>query len=63
MWALMVILVSPLFREHVDVPESIEDLPIEEFVPELAVDALHIPVSPRAARRDEEGHGSHPVEP
>ena len=60
---LMVVLVVPLLREHLHLPEGIEDLLDREVVPELAVEALNIPIFPRATRCDEENLGSHPLEP
>ena len=63
MGALVVILVAPLLGEDLHLPEGIEELPVQEFVPKLAVEALNIPILPRATRCDEEGCGSHPLEP
>ena len=44
----MVVFVSPLLREDLHLPESIEDLPIQELIPQLAIEALHVSVLPRA---------------
>ena len=63
MGALVVVLVAPLLGEDLHLPEGIEELPVQEFVPKLAVEALNIPILSRATRCDEEGCGSHPVEP
>ena len=41
----------------------VQELTVQEFVPKLAVEALNIPILPRATRCDEEGCGSHPLEP
>ena len=59
----MVVLVPPLLREHLHLPEGIKDLPIQELVPQLAIEALYVPVLPWATRRDEEGLDPHPLEP
>ena len=61
--ALVVVLVAPLLGEDLHLPEGIEELPVQEFVPKLAVEALNIPILPRATRCDEEGCDSHPLEP
>ena len=55
MGALVVVLVAPLLGEDLHLPEGIEELTVQEFVPKLAVEALNIPILPRATRCDEEG--------
>ena len=55
----MVVFVSPLLREDLHLPESIEDLPIQELLPQLAIEALHVSVLPRAPWCDEEGLNPH----
>ena len=42
----MVVLVAPLLGEDLHLPEGIEELPVQEFVPKLAVEALNIPILP-----------------
>ncbi len=56
----MVVLVSPLLREHLHLPEGIKDLPVQELIPQLAIEALYVPVLPRATWPDEEGLDTHP---
>ena len=59
----MVVLVTPLRCECLHLPEGIEELLVQEFVPKLAVEALNIPLLPRATRCDEEILGLHALEP
>ena len=59
----MVVLVSPLLREHLHLPEGIKDLPVQELIPQLAIEALYVPILPWAPRRDEQGLDPHPLEP
>ena len=34
----MVVLVAPLLREHLHLPESVKDLPVQELNPQLAIE-------------------------
>ena len=38
----MVVLVPPLLREHLHLPEGIKDLPVQELIPQLAIEALDV---------------------
>src|SRR5262245_6224309 len=48
----MVVLVSPLPRQHPRLQQAAELLGVEELVPQPAVERLRVPVLPRRARRD-----------
>jgi len=50
-----VVLPPPSLDQHLRLLEREEDLPVEQLIPQLAVEALHIAVLPRAPRLDEEG--------
>ena len=50
-----IVLPAPLLDENLGLLERIEDLPIHELVLQLAVEALIVPILPRAARFDEQG--------
>ncbi len=54
---------APLLQEDVHLLEGVEDLPVEEFVPQLAVEALVVAVLPRAAQLDEQRLRSDPPQP
>ncbi len=47
-----VVLLSPLFYERLGFLEGIEDLPVEYFVSELAVETLTVSVFPGVAGLD-----------
>jgi len=54
---------APLLNQYLGFTEAVEQLSIEELIPELAVKALAIPVLPRAAWRDVGGVGAQALEP
>ena len=47
-----VVVVAPLLNEYLDFLEAAEDFAVEQFVPQLAVEAFAIAVLPGTARRD-----------
>ncbi len=47
MWALGVVVSSPLFDDDLRLSQRIEDFPVEEFVPEPCIKALDVAVLPR----------------
>ncbi len=49
-----VVLCTPALDNHLGLPESEEDLSIENFVSELPVEAFAVPVLPGTPRFDEE---------
>jgi hypothetical protein len=57
-WSEGIVFLSPSFDEHLGLPEVIEDLSIQQFVSEFAVEAFAVAVFPWAARLDVQG--SHP---
>ena len=59
----MVVLVSPLLREHLHLPEGIKDLPNQELISQLAIEAFYVAVLLRATWRDEQGLDPHPLDP
>ena len=63
MWADLVVQLAPLLDKHLRLLEGVEDLAVQELVPELAVEALHIAVLPGASRLDEERARSNPGKP
>ena len=54
---------SPLLDEHLRLFERVEDLSVQELVPELAVEALVVAVLPRTARLDVERLYAEPPQP
>lgn len=59
----MIILLPPPGRQHLGLLQRGEDLAIEQFISEFPVEALDIPVLPRAATLDEERLDAQPGEP
>ena len=49
----LVVELSPAFDEHLGLGTAAEPFPVQQFVTQLAVEALDEPVLPRTARRDE----------
>lgn len=56
-------LLPPPFHKHLRLQERIENLPVQQLVPQLSVEALDVTVLPRASRLDEECLDSHLLEP
>ena len=44
MWALCVVVDAPVLDDHLGLPEAVEDLAIEAFIPELAIEGLAVAV-------------------
>lgn len=51
MWSLCIVVFSPFFDQDLGFTQSIEDLSIEQFVPEPAIEAFTISVLPCIARQ------------
>ena len=47
-----IVLAPPVLDQHGRLRQRVEDLPVQQLVPELAVEALVVAVLPRAARLD-----------
>ena len=58
-----IVLAPPLLDQHVRLRQRVEDLPVQQLVPELAVEALVVAVLPRAARLDKERLDAHAPQP
>jgi len=61
--ANLVVVVHPLTHYHLRLQESVEELPVQQLVSHLPIEALDIPVLPRAARLDEQRHRPHVSQP
>ena len=49
MWTFCVVVDAPIFDDHLCLPETEEDLPIEAFNPEFAVEGFTVAVRPTIA--------------
>ena len=58
-----IVLAPPLLDQHGRLRQRVEDLPVQQLVPELAVEALVVAVLPRAARLDKERLDAHAPQP
>ena len=58
-----IVLAPPLLDQHGRLRQRVEDLPVQQLVPELAVEALVVAVLPRAARLDKEHLDAHAPQP
>ena len=54
---------TPLLDQHLGFLQHVEDLAIEELVPQLSIEALVVAVLPRTAGLDVEGLYIDPAEP
>ena len=54
-----IVVPSPGFDHDLCLFQRVEDLTVEQFVPQLAVEAFAIAVLPGASRLDVEGFGTH----
>ena len=58
-----VVVVTPLFDQDLGLLEAAEDFPVEQLVPQLAVEAFAIAILPGATRLDVERFGAHALQP
>ena len=58
-----VVVASPLFDDHLGLLQAVEDLAVEQLVPEARVEALDVAVLPGRARLDERSLGSDRSDP
>src|SRR5918997_6192434 len=61
--AHLVVVPPPALDHDLRLAQAVEDLPVEQLVPEPGVEALDEAVLPRAARRDVGGPGTHGRDP
>ncbi len=47
------VMATPILNQDLRLPQVLEDLPIQQLVSQLAVEALNVAIPPRAARLDE----------
>ncbi len=62
-WSDGVVVPAPLFDDDLSLFEGIEDLPIEQFVPEAGIEGLAIAVLPGRAGFNVSGFGPHRLDP
>jgi hypothetical protein len=58
-----VVVFSPAFDDYLGFSERVEDLPVQQFVPEPSIEALDVAILPWAARLDEGGLGTNSLNP
>jgi hypothetical protein len=59
----LIVFLSPLGNQYLGFGQRREDLPVEQFVPQFAVERLDIAILPGAARFDEEGFDTQSGQP
>ena len=47
MWPDRVVMTAPVFDEYLSLEQRVEDLAVEEFIPEAGVEAFAVSVLPR----------------
>ncbi len=58
-----VVQLPPALDQDLGLQERVEDLPVQEFIPQFAVEKFHVPVLPGATRLYEERPDAQPLEP
>lgn len=58
-----VVVPTPAFEQDLRLPQRVEDFAVEQFIAQLAVEALAAPVLPRGAGLDVECSHSEPAKP
>jgi hypothetical protein len=53
MRAVRIVVASPAFDEDLGFVQRIEEFPVQQFIPQLPVKGLDVPVLPRTTRLDE----------
>ena len=59
----LIIFLPPLGNQYLGFGQRRENIPVEQFVPQFAVERLDIAILPRTARFDEEGLHAKFIEP
>ena len=62
-WSDGVVVSPPLFDDDLSLFEGIEDLPIQQFVPEAGIEGLAVSVLPGRAGFNVSGFGPHRLDP
>jgi len=60
---LRIIVYPPAFQKHPGLSQGIEDLPVQQLVPQLAVERLNVAVLPGTTRFDEQSLNSESLQP
>lgn len=60
MWSYSVVVPPPLLDQDTGFLQRVEDLPVQQLIPQLPVERLDVPVLPRTARLDEQRSGEAP---
>lgn len=58
-----IVMIAPPAGDAPDLPQTVEDFTIEQFIPQAGIEALDIAILPRAAGLDIEGADAEPTEP
>ena len=58
-----IVMPPPALDDDLGLPQRVEDLAVEQFVPQSGVEALDVAVLPRTARRDVGGLGTDRADP
>ena len=59
----LIVFLLPSGNQHLGLRERGEDLAVQEFVSQFAVEGLYVPVLPGAARFDEQSLDAYPSQP
>lgn len=63
-WPDMIIVLSPLFDQHLRLQQSVEDFAIEQFIPHAAVEGFDVAVFPWASWLDiQRGYANNLLQP
>ncbi len=52
MWSFCIVVLPPLFNQNLRFSQAVEDLPVQQFIPEAGVEALAVSVLPGGAGFD-----------
>ena len=63
MWTDLIVLSPPDLSQHLCLLQRCEDFSVEEFIPDLLVEAFDVTVLPETARLDEKSSDLEPREP
>ena len=47
MWSFCIVVLPPLFNQNLRFSQAVEDLPVQQFIPEAGVEALAVSIFPR----------------
>ena len=63
MWSSSIVMAPPIFDQDLGLSQGVEDLPVQQFIAHLAIEALDVAVLPGTAALNEQGFHTQLAQP